>query len=160
MKLKIPAFTILEMMIGMLISSIVIVMVYTALMIFNSQWQGYQLKSNKRSEFLLFNKVIEKDFLNADAISDSAENWVLNIYFGPKNRIQYRFEDAFILRTAWEKSDTFYLKASIKIIRYQDDNIKLVRSVSGSVVLNKVEIPFILDKIYTAQELMKIKPGE
>jgi len=157
---KIPSFTILELIIGLLISSIVITIVYYVLVIFNRQWMNYQSKSKQRNECLLLKKTMGMDIDNANAVTDSSDEKALIILVNFNQKIKYQAGNSYVIRVAEEKVDTLYCGAAITGVQYENDSTKLVTSFFLNVSVNKEVIPLFFNKEYTAKQLMKAPISE
>jgi len=147
-------------MIGLLISSVVITIVYYALIVFNNQWINYQSKSKQRNEYLLLKKTMGMDIDNASAVTDSSDERTLTIFVNFQQRIQYQAGNSHVIRVSGEQVDTFYCGGSISGVQYINDSIKLVTSFFLNVNVNKGNIPLLFNKEYTAKELMKAAISE
>ena len=78
---KLRAFTIIELVITLLISSIVISIIYYAYFLVNRQVGKYKDKKQSISSYFLFHKALQSDIDRADAIFDSGG--VLIVKGGP-----------------------------------------------------------------------------
>jgi prepilin-type N-terminal cleavage/methylation domain-containing protein len=66
--MKLRAFTLMELMVTMVVSSIVIGAIYSGFDIVRKQFSVYQDKNGKVAELLFFNSLINKDIINASSV--------------------------------------------------------------------------------------------
>jgi len=105
---KLKAFTLMELLIGMIISSIVIAFSYGAYTMIYKQYLNFKQTKMKLMDVSQFNSVMQNDFIRANAIHFKENNLLLT---NEKNVItlQYKFLDTYISRTDQEVIDTFHL---------------------------------------------------
>ena len=106
---KIRAFTIIELVVVMILSSIIIGIIYSAYQIVNSQYGNY-IKANKQitSEAVL-TMLLNKDFAAAHFIKKEGERI---FFFDIENKVKsYHFGDDFIVRNSNAVVDTFFIRA-------------------------------------------------
>lgn len=158
--LKIKGFTILELMVSLIISSIVILTAYS----FISNMKGYfnhNLAINsKLGKSLLFQSAFLNDIQNADKIWCKSNNVVLE---KSGDSIHYVINDSMVIREksgmkAYFKLDSVAMRFSLlgSIIQPSSkfelvDDISLKEKISHS-------ITFTYHKLYTAKDLLNLKP--
>lgn len=105
---KIKAFTLFELVLGMLLATIVIGMAYYASSIFMRLYQGYSKTNQVQAELVLFKKVMAKDVERAAVLELSEGELLLK---GPKAELLLSYETGndWVLRRALS-ADTFKLK--------------------------------------------------
>jgi prepilin-type N-terminal cleavage/methylation domain-containing protein len=102
---KIKAFTLLELLVGMILSGIVLTATFSAYRIVTSQYQSYRKKSETLSAFSFFISQFQADFSNATAIIHISEN---EIQLNSKKKIlDYHFSEKYVLRNDLLRTDTF-----------------------------------------------------
>lgn len=104
---KLKAFTLMELLIGMIISSIVISFCYMSYTLIYKQYQNYKIIKKELVEALQFNSVLGHDIVNADRVLFSENK--LTLINNHEKGLEYNFSEAFILRKAGEVTDTFKL---------------------------------------------------
>lgn len=94
-KMKIRAFTIMEITIALLLSTILIMMCYEFFSIINREITIQKKNSDNRIQELMFRKYIETDFFNAQGIYLADSGIVCK---NDSIEIKYEFQDSLILR--------------------------------------------------------------
>ena len=99
------AFTLLELLVGMILSGIVLTATFSSYRIITKQYENYSRKSNADSEISFFISQLEFDFSNAKTISLMGEN---EIELKSKNKmLNYSFSEKQVLRNDFSRVDTF-----------------------------------------------------
>ena len=102
---KLKAFTLLELLIAMVISSIVVAFGYSVYSLMYKQYLSYKKTKTEIVKTMQFNTVLTNDFYNSEEITFS-ENTIA-IFRKNNEPLIYTFNDNFILRKANEITDTF-----------------------------------------------------
>lgn len=144
----------MELVIGLLISSIVVGMVYYGLFVFNRQWISYQKKSAGETDFLLFKSTLGRDIEEAAVITDTLDKKGINIITKDDVRLGYRTGDGYIVRMSGEALDTFYNKVAITDVQYVSDSVPLVKKISLHLLVDGEIVPLSYYKEYASSELM------
>src|SRR4051812_29459014 len=110
---KIKSFTVIELIVGLLISSIVISLSYYAYFLFSTQVVKQQNRNNGASTFQLFKKTFQNDFTRAAQIKDTMDRTGINFEIEQSASIKYLFQKDLIIRTVAERSDTFNMPGKI-----------------------------------------------
>lgn len=139
---KIKAFTIVELIVVFIISSILI---YAVLAIFTKTEKLFAVSfkdSFHRTEILMFSYIIEEDIRKAENISSRHNELNIETY---KNSIIYNFEDEYIIRNNQSQIDTF----AISIL---DFDTKTVSRENGQINQIEFSLPDIFGEevfVYT-----------
>jgi competence protein ComGF len=153
---KIKAFTVIELIIGLLISSIVISVSYYVYFLFFTQLIKQQNKNNVVNEFQLFKKVFNNDFKNALSVKDTLDKNMLLINFAKQENIVYLFDQKDIIRSLNEKNDTFNFSGRIDNIQLLDDTMPLITQIQIETIIQKEKINSVFSKLYSAQQIMQL----
>ena len=133
---KYKSFTIAELVVAMLLTSLVISLAYYSFFLFRQQFIQLEKKVSNNNELRMFQKAMQYDIDRAAAIRDSAGNHLL------MDSITYSFNGAII-----RERDTFELRV-----------VKMEVSHTGKLVSNiVVTLPghvLRFNKLYSAQQLM------
>ncbi|HYE55526.1 MAG TPA: prepilin-type N-terminal cleavage/methylation domain-containing protein [Chitinophagaceae bacterium] len=148
---KIRAFTVMELVISLMISSIVISIAYYAWLLVSRQFGDYQERSVRVQEYVLFTKALETDLDRAVLLRDSAG--LLNVY-GKDGSVYYRFAEEYVLRQGVEFADTFRVGVKDVVFGYVHDTLPAVQKVNVVLRLNEQAMENIFYKQYSATELM------
>ncbi len=148
---RIKGFTIVEIVLAMLLSSIVIFMAYTTYM----QMEKYILKriSDKQNNTeMLFRTVLKRDFMEADKVISIDSGMLIT---ADTMRIKYLFEDNLIQRVT-SSIDTFRLDT--KDISFWNDSVlllerdKVIDRLTLSLIVNNEVIHVIERRIAASNE--------
>jgi prepilin-type N-terminal cleavage/methylation domain-containing protein len=154
---KLPAFTLIELLIGMIISSIVIGFGYAAYSLIYKQYLAYKHVKEKVVEITLLNHVLSTDMLNAEIISFN-EN-TLSLVGTNQNSLQYLFQDTLIVRTENELTDTFNISAlNVKTDFLFPDQAIFVKQFSFDADALGEKEHFTFTKNYSSETLMNYEP--
>ena len=152
---KFRSFTIIELVMSLLISSIVIGIAYYVLLFFNKQYTLNQNKSQVTDEFLLFRQAMEKDFDKAEMISDSLDLFLVFKYQPSHSNIIYRIDTNNIVRQFENVTDSFSVKNNGYKTFHVNDNSNLISQVLFQIKLNNIIFETSFSKQYSAAQLMK-----
>jgi len=150
---KVKAFTIIELTVSLLISSIVIGITYYAFLFFTKQYHSYQRKSDTFSEYRLFKKAFQHDLENANFVTDSVPNTIL--MRGGGHEIVYAWDSNNIKRQKGEITDSFRLKKNKVAVNYINDTLPLAKQIIVRFAFNKTFFETMFTKQYSAGELME-----
>lgn len=132
--MRIRAFTIMEITIALLLSTILIMMCYEFFSIIQREVAAQKRNSDDRLQELMFRKYIETDFYNAKGIYLTDSGIVIK---SDTMEIKYVFQDSLILRKQ-------ILVDSFKLVpiaqEYWDDSLRVY--ISGS-ILNKLNLKLL-----------------
>jgi type II secretory pathway component PulJ len=155
-KKKVPAFTLMEVTIAMLIAAIAIAITYTAYRIISGTYLNYAKKQDRIAAFTVADKLLKRDFLTADHILRTAEG--LDFQSG-QGVIKYQFKDTCVLREQYAlQTDTF--KLQVKTIRFTFENETAAEGAEVDRLdyhtrLEGQPISLLYQKTYSAQNLFK-----
>ena len=99
------AFTLLELLVGMILSGIVLTATFTAYRITTKQYETYSSKSKSITEISFFVSQLQADFSNATTIIQNSEN-TFQLQSG-KRILEYKFAAKNVLRNDFKQIDTF-----------------------------------------------------
>jgi competence protein ComGF len=151
---KIKSFTIVELVVGMLLSSIVLTVVFYTLMILNYKIKNYSQKTNDVNEYLLFRNILSRDWDNATEIKTTANGIVMYKKDQRETVQEYSFDTFRIIRRSNQTIDTFKIANSHTTLQRISDGLDLIKIFKCEISLNNQNIQFVIRKDYTALELM------
>ncbi len=102
---QLKAFTLLELLVGMILSGIVLTATFTAYRITTKQYETYSSKSKAITEISFFASQLQADFSNATIIIHNSENTIQ--LQSDKRILEYRFSTKYVLRNDFKQIDTF-----------------------------------------------------
>jgi type II secretory pathway pseudopilin PulG len=152
------SFTMMELVVAMLISSIVISIAFYAWSLIGGQLTKRQIQSGKIMECILFQRALRRDVDRAEYIGDSADNRCLLLAMSG-HAIRYWIDTSRIIRSRDGITDTFFLGGKIGSIKYVNDSLPLVRSLLIQIEINKESLVLPFSKEYTAGELIRAEKG-
>jgi type II secretory pathway pseudopilin PulG len=151
---RINAFTVIELIVGMIISSIVLGIAFYTLVIFNTKIRNYDQKSNNINEFLFFKNVMYRDWDHALLIKKSMNGIFMYGKDQNKPELEYLFDSGRIVRRSNYSKDTFKLCNTLSSLVQCSDELKLIKLLQCEINLNNQNIQFTIQKDYAALELM------
>jgi type II secretory pathway pseudopilin PulG len=152
---RVASFTIIELVMALLISSVVITMVYYSYLLFNNQFSGYQAKSVAMRGYLLLQKSLQIDLEKAEAIESLSESQILFRDGLTGQTTEYDFSKNAIVRTLDQTRDSFHVKNNgFSSIPISDSN-PLIGKIVLKVKVGDVSFDAVFQKQYSALEIMK-----
>jgi Tfp pilus assembly protein PilE len=156
---RFKAFTILELTVVMLLTTIVAGISYGAYHIVTHQFQQYKTTNETLTDTALLDALLKRDFAQAEQIVRS-ENGIVAVY---KNQhTTYNFGNEYIIRSFAERVDTFNISVATtpvtnwqKKAQHLPGNLIDELSFSGNTL--KLELPFHYLKKYGTNVLMKLE---
>lgn len=155
MRKRIKSFTIIEMIMAMLISSVVIGIVYYIFLLLNHQFAGYQDRSAVINEYLLFQKALQTDMERADVIEYPSEKVLVLRRLVDDQPVQYDFYDNFIVRTMAAYRDSFSIQNGGCLVTRVNDSSALVEKFVLNTNMAGERVTPVFIKQYSACQLMK-----
>ena len=156
--MNLKAFTLIEMVVVMLLSSVVMGIVVSSYQIINKQLLFFRKGSSELLEQARLKTLIGKDFIKSDKIYSISNG--INCINGT-DTIAYSFNENEIIRSFQTVLDTFHINVteSIIILLYDWDATKypLISDLILSVTHKKKERNFHYNKTYGADVLMAYK---
>jgi prepilin-type N-terminal cleavage/methylation domain-containing protein len=107
---QLRAFTLLELLVGMILSGIVLTATFSAYHIITGQYETYRDKSEFDAEVSFFVSQLQSDFSNAKEITRISESEICFSY--EKRMLHYKFSEKQVLRTDFLRTDTFHVSVS------------------------------------------------
>jgi prepilin-type N-terminal cleavage/methylation domain-containing protein len=154
---KLRAFTLLELLIGMIISSIVIGFGYAAYSLIYKQYLVYKQVKEKIVEITQLDHVLSTDMRNAEIISFNEHT--LSLFGQNQHTLEYDFQDSLIVRKENELSDTFKIPAvNIQAGFLLPGNTAFVKQFSFDAAALDEQERFRYTKNYCAETLMNYEP--
>jgi hypothetical protein len=163
-KRKIPAFTIMEITITMLISAIVIGITYTAFSIISRSYRSFDNKHKDMAVVLRLDELLQKDFNRAEVVLKDTDGIALK---DSSRIIKYRFNPDYVLRIGIAV-DTFKVKTDSVNMTFEntvvnemkaDEEENRLDELDLNVTLQNEKIPYHYHKIYSSANLINRKPN-
>lgn len=155
-KKKLPAFTIMEVTISMLIAAIAIGITYTAYRIVSGTYIDYTRKQDRVAAFTVADKLLKKDFMMADHITRTPDGLDME---AENSLIKYQFTESYILRTQSAlQTDTLKIPVKSGSFSFEDQVAEegaTVDQLTFETQLEGQDIPLAYKKLYSAQNLFK-----
>lgn len=104
---KLPAFTLMELLVTMVLSTIVVAAAFTGYEIMAGRYGSYQQVNTGIREAAWMNGLLLKDMQRAQQVTATGKTIVLSA--APEQPVTYEFRDAYVLRRSHELTDTFYV---------------------------------------------------
>jgi hypothetical protein len=106
---KIPAYTVLELLIVMIITSIVVALTYSGFQKIYQHYERFNMSQKQILSLIMMDREIRKDFEAADMLLKTEDGFVCNYHDRP---IRYIFSENYLLRQELDRYDTFLIKAT------------------------------------------------
>jgi type II secretory pathway component PulJ len=152
---SIPAFTIIELLVALLLGSIVVGMTYMYFSRFQDYLKNTFTQENTYSELNRLQFVLQRDFDAARTIFPAGiDELIMNM---EQTEITYQFEEDRILRETGEASDTF----NLRVVNYLANSLKEYNDLVISVELELLPEPekqvyLFCSKVYPAETRFSI----
>ncbi len=150
---KIKAFTLIELIVVLLLTSLVITITFYTFQVAKNYYLHFDKKENQVTALIRFNAVLQSDFTKSQYAEGNSK--VVTCYF-EKKQISYRFMNEYIIREQVGVRDTFYCQASH--LKYFFENAILM---SDQRVIDEfqffddqAQINYHFKKVYATADLM------
>ena len=117
---KIKAFTLLELLVGMIVSGIVVAACFNAYRVVAMQFKAYKTTSAAYENFSFFESQFRADFQHAKEISGN-ENAIQ--FISREKKTDWQFREKYALRNDGNEIDTFFLPCSVSPIEQNSDSV-------------------------------------
>lgn len=153
---KIPAFTIPELVVSMLLMSILFGIIATVYMIITKQSQRNYAITQIFTEYISTKKVMQNDFDQATTATLGQLNKISLRIFAQNQpiTITYEIDSLYILRRIDEKTDTLLPGAVITQTTIVADTIPLLTTLKLSHLYKGLHFSSILEKKYAVSDLL------
>jgi len=152
---KVPAFTLMEVTVSMLIAAIAIAITYTAAHIVTVTYGDYQKKQDHVAAFSLLDRLLKQDFKRSGKLVKTDNGVQLETTGG---LIQYEFADDYVIRDQYTLgTDTFRCDPKAVICTFEKRVVisgETIDQLELQTTLQKEEVPLIYHKTYSAQDLI------
>src|SRR4051812_29683995 len=132
---RLKAFTLLELLVGMIISGIVVAACFNAYRIIGGQFKTYRETTAVYDSFSFFEAEMQREFSDAKDVERVSGNEIRMIY--EDRDINWQFKEKYALRNDGNETDTFFV--SVRKAEMFSDGEKE----DGDVTVNQVKL--ILD---------------
>lgn len=153
---KLPAFTLMEVTIAMLLSAISMMIAYTAYHLVSQSYLDYSSKQKHLAEFLSADRLLKMDILNGEKVLKSDDGLIIE---SERGVITYVFGEAYLLRNQFElRTDTFNLQVRIQDISFESMPVQdgeLLDRVGLEMSLEGAELALVYRKQYSSVNLFK-----
>ncbi len=177
-KTTVPAFTIMEVTISMLVAAIVVAMTYSAYGIITRSWLGFTEKNQQMAIVLRLDELLRRDFEKASFVEQEQGGIIIQ---DGELTVHYQIGLEQVVRIS-SVIDTFKVDPSPFQVYFEgkaisgsvEDNGQaaseaagtgtesdirpLIDEITFSISLQNITIPFHYKKKYSAESLMAIKP--
>jgi len=150
---KIRSFTIIELVITMVITSVVVSFVYYSYFLLNNQFNTYSHRSMEIKQFYLLSGIWQRDFERADAIFDTLDSRHF-VFSHSDTIVRYSFDTNTIVRQSGGSVDSFTLPATHADIVYVNDSLPLIKEIALITIVNGDSMLLLGNKLYSSKEIM------
>ena len=150
---NLKAFTLMNFVVGMIITSIIMTSFYEAYQYMNEEVNLYRDQNNSVLDALNFQVNMNKDMLRAESITLISEDEILVTNLSDK--YYYEFKDDYILKKTDDMTDTFKIKASEILFEKQDN--ELINKITFASKLDGKTIKYNFSKEYSAEQIVNLQ---
>lgn len=152
---QLKAFTLLELLVGMIVSSIVIAATFSSWRIISRQHLLYRTRHDASQEASFFCSALRRDMALAIAARGSNDElWLTK----SERTLHYRNGNGYVVRDDQQKTDTFFVDVSKWVCSYHtqplNDNGTTDR-IELEIQVNQTPLSLVLVKPESAEEKMK-----
>lgn len=152
---KLKAFTILELIVALAISSVLISIGYYSVLVVFKMFKGNVSQSQEITAYYLFKKTLDNDFRRCDFAGEGSDSpGLLLRSVKDSNRIAYEFRKNYIIRQMNNAVDTFHIQTSEFETGFYSNNIKLIKHISLIHQLDGKPVRSIYTKRYSAFQVL------
>lgn len=145
------SFTLIEIIIAMIISTIVIGTTIAVWLCLNGLFKQGMADTYGETGAVLFISTFESDMARAENIKTGSSD--VTFSFTESSDIQYKFDDEMVTRTVGQNTDTFHAGVEDVEITLHKTLPNVVKNISFSVLLKNKVIPVFLTKDYSNSRL-------
>ncbi|HXB93046.1 MAG TPA: hypothetical protein VNU72_12180 [Puia sp.] len=150
---KIPSFTIMELAIALLISSVVISTGYYVYLLMHRQFDTYRKRAMEIDRYHLLAVALQNDFDRSASVERGDDDQLLCKW--TDTLVSYSFLPGNVVRTLpGGVADSFRFKTAITDIRYVDDSLPLVDGIRMQVEVDGEQVLLLVQKMYSSQEIL------
>jgi prepilin-type N-terminal cleavage/methylation domain-containing protein len=149
---KLPAFTLLELLVGMIISSIVLAAAFSAWNIIGRQHELYRSRHDASTEASFFCSTLRRDFSRADVYSGNSD--ALTLQIGTQT-LTYKNAPPVVLRNNGLQTDTFFVAVNSWTYTTSLADSSGTASVQLELSVNNTPLPLLLTRQRSAAEQLQ-----
>ncbi len=150
---KVKAFTLLEIIIVLIISSTVITLAFWSYLNVSKYLKTYNENETLNQELVLFLSHFSNDISKAYTITE--EKGYLHVNYYNSDPIEYDFYEDFIIRYFQNYPDTFKVSAVNYSYATEPLNDNWISEIHLTLQASGVEYPLVFNKYYTNQQLFQ-----
>lgn len=149
---KLKAFTLLELIIGLILSSIMVSAVYTCFLFFSKQINLFYQQNEEFTNVLYFHNILEDDFLNTTHLENNLTQLTLfkvngdKITYHIKNKLIYRIQNNTITCMEVVTDDSYFIVRSYNHHLVLSINIRYQQQILKNYFLNSLGIANTINK--------------
>lgn len=155
-KANIPAFTLLNFVVGMIITSIIMTSFYTAYQYMHEETKLYEEQNEAVLDALNFQVNLNKDMLKAEDVLLKEENTLEIVR--PGEKYVYYFGENYIVKSNEAFTDTFHLKVLNPVFETMEN--KLVTSIDFDSALDDKKVHYTFKKQYSSEQIINLTGEE
>lgn len=153
---KLPAFTLMEVTITMLIAAIAVATTFTAYRIVSGTYLNFTRKQDRVASFITADKLLKQDFYRANRIVKIQDGLAIEI---DGRFVNYSFKPDYLLRDQFSmRTDTFKLKIDKLNMLFENEVVaegSPVDQCSFETEIDKQPLLLYYQKIYSSSDLFK-----
>lgn len=146
------AFTIPELLVAMLVSSIVLIAVLYGFQLVSGLLVASQRKSVSTTNAAILYQALSNDFLKADSIVQHTDSIV---FYQDSLRVQYYIDSSILVRRHLPRIDTLSTNAAILSLGHHELVDHFITSICLQIVINGKQVKYQFNKEYSPLSLFE-----
>lgn len=154
---KLAAFTLMELMVGMVVSLIVGAAALMAYMLLFKQFANYREESSKLERMYELGSMLREDVYRSQWMEKRGDVLLLNF---PTYEVQYSFDKEEIIRTVPWRKDTFEIRITNYVMQFEGEELYSDAKVDRLFLIqenNETPLRSVYKKDYAADVLLKLE---
>ena len=154
MRKKVKAFTIVDLIIALLISSVIISIAYYVLSLFNNHFITYQRSTTAVNDFYFFDQTWVRDWEKARYIIDKGDK-ELEMQYSDETKVYYSIKGEALIRIKNNAVDTLPVTVAAFKKQPYDTGLDLIQQLDMTVSVQGETINCSYTKYYAVKELLQ-----
>ncbi|NOZ46544.1 MAG: hypothetical protein GXO79_07145, partial [Chlorobi bacterium] len=147
------AFTIIELLVTMVLSSIVVATAIYVFITFNNLLFKFSSNNMNSLELIQLQQIMKSDFILANEIN--YEYGSITLIYNNGTKVYYDIENKFIIRDAKNSIDTFNIESNDVLVSRQNENRELINEIIIEIQIENLDFPIHLIKEYPQYKLIE-----
>lgn len=156
---KTPAFTIVDLIVSMIITSVIVALAYYLLFLVNKGLVSFQHRSQAIENFFFFEHSLAVDCKEAQYIIDEDDDQ-FQMLFPANASIRYAVVNSMFVKMRGAHVDTLPVQVANVVRHYCDQSLKLIDRLELTVHVDGEFVCCTYEKCYSVKDLLQIRSGK